>query len=408
MSGVSPAKVAPAPVAQLLALDQLIADPNQPRKTFDQAALEDLAASLRAEGFLQPILVKPNGKGHIIVDGERRYRAAKLLGLKEVPVLVRADLKDQDVTAQQLVANLQRADLTLAEQCDAVAKLVKRLNGPEGKGGQTRAAAQLGKSEAWVSKRAGIIAAPVEVQLLVKKGSITDVEIAAGLTELHQVAPKKNFDRMVEQVRAGEDNYGASITREYVRDEVADAKDEKKRREAAAAQAEKDRKAGKKAKPVDSWKAQQAREQAQKKTRIERWQAIGPVIKKFSELLAKATGLVIDGPSYDGYSVPIPPASIDGHKFTWRFSGSGALAKQIASKTGLTLKLEHSLQNLTPDQAAKIEQVLGRKLEWRVGWGRHELTGKQLVAAAAKAGTKLQIPELPKAQAKPTPKKAAK
>jgi ParB family transcriptional regulator, chromosome partitioning protein len=124
---LSPAKVAAAPVAALLPLDQVNPDPQQPRKAFDEAALNELAASIKAEGLINPIVVKPNGKGYHIVDGERRYRAAKLAGLKEVPSLIRADLKDQDVTALQLVANLQREDLTLPEQCDAIVRLVKTL-----------------------------------------------------------------------------------------------------------------------------------------------------------------------------------------------------------------------------------------------------------------------------------------
>lgn len=95
----------------------------QPRRAFDPAALEALASSIRAEGVLQPLLVRPVEGGHEIVAGERRWRAAQLAGLTEVPVVIR-DLDDRAARAAALVENLQREDLGLLDEVDATMQLV--------------------------------------------------------------------------------------------------------------------------------------------------------------------------------------------------------------------------------------------------------------------------------------------
>nr|WP_221284287.1 ParB/RepB/Spo0J family partition protein [Deinococcus humi] len=95
----------------------------QPRRTFDDPALQALAASIRAEGILQPLLVRPVNGGHEIVAGERRWRAAQLAGLTEVPVLVR-DLDDRQALAASLLENLQREDLNVIDEVDGKLALV--------------------------------------------------------------------------------------------------------------------------------------------------------------------------------------------------------------------------------------------------------------------------------------------
>ena len=90
-------------------------NPDQPRRHFDQAALEELAASVRKQGLLQPLLVRPKGDAYELVAGERRYRAAQLAGLQEVPVIVR-DLDDRQALELALVENLQREDLNPLEE----------------------------------------------------------------------------------------------------------------------------------------------------------------------------------------------------------------------------------------------------------------------------------------------------
>ncbi len=104
--------------AKFIELHRIRPNPQQPRKHFDAEALEELAASLRQDGVLQPMVVRPAGDAYQIIMGERRYRAAVLAGLEEVPVLVR-EMDDEDAFLAALVENLQRANLDPADEADA-------------------------------------------------------------------------------------------------------------------------------------------------------------------------------------------------------------------------------------------------------------------------------------------------
>lgn len=109
-----------------LPLTQLRPGTAQPRRTFDEVGLQALAASLRERGVLQPLLVRPAEGGYEIVAGERRWRAAQLAGLMEVPVAIR-DMTDQEARVAALVENLQREDLNLLDEVDAKLELVATL-----------------------------------------------------------------------------------------------------------------------------------------------------------------------------------------------------------------------------------------------------------------------------------------
>ena len=102
----------------------------QPRRNFDEASLEQLAESIRRDGVLQPLLVRPVGKGHEIVAGERRWRAAQLAGLAEVPVVVRT-LTDDQARTLALVENLQREDLNLLDEVEGKLALAATVLGVE-------------------------------------------------------------------------------------------------------------------------------------------------------------------------------------------------------------------------------------------------------------------------------------
>src|SRR5690349_20323730 len=123
------------PVARIIALKQIVPR-DQVRKAFADEDLQELAASIKADGLIQPIVVRPfsggarrNGETFQVVAGERRYRAAQLAGLGEIRAEVHEGLTDAAVQVLQLVENVQRVDLSLAEQCDGVATLVKQLEG---------------------------------------------------------------------------------------------------------------------------------------------------------------------------------------------------------------------------------------------------------------------------------------
>lgn len=109
-----------------LPLTQLRPGAAQPRRAFDEASLRALAASMQERGVLQPLLVRPVEGGYEIVAGERRWRAAQLAGLTEVPVAIR-DMTDQEARVAALVENLQREDLNLLDEVDAKLELVATL-----------------------------------------------------------------------------------------------------------------------------------------------------------------------------------------------------------------------------------------------------------------------------------------
>ncbi len=108
-------------------LDQIVANPDQPRKQFDEDSLQDLAESIAEHGVVQPIIVAPFKGGYQIVAGERRYRASQLAGLDKIPALVRT-LSDQHKLEISLIENLQRQDLNVMETATAYLKLRDQFN----------------------------------------------------------------------------------------------------------------------------------------------------------------------------------------------------------------------------------------------------------------------------------------
>src|SRR5690606_22512626 len=108
-------------------VSEISADPGQPRRHFDDAALAELAASVKQHGILQPIVVTPGGGGYVIVAGERRWRGTMQAGLDKIPALVRT-LTDQHRLELSLIENLQRRDLNVIETATAYLKLRDQFN----------------------------------------------------------------------------------------------------------------------------------------------------------------------------------------------------------------------------------------------------------------------------------------
>jgi ParB family chromosome partitioning protein len=109
-----------------LPLDQIQRSPFQPRVSFKKESLQELADSIRRQGVLQPIVVRPRGEGFELVAGERRWRAAQLAGLQEIPAVVK-DLPDEAAAAIALIENIQREDLNPLEEATALQRLVDRF-----------------------------------------------------------------------------------------------------------------------------------------------------------------------------------------------------------------------------------------------------------------------------------------
>jgi ParB/RepB/Spo0J family partition protein len=135
----------PAAEFKNILLKDIEADINQPRKFFDEHSLAELAASVKANGVLQPIMVRPNGKKYLLVYGERRYKAALVIGLKEIPAIVR-ELSDAQALDIQITENLQRKDVHPMEEAVAFKKLLDSFTIED-------IALRVGKSESFVAKR---------------------------------------------------------------------------------------------------------------------------------------------------------------------------------------------------------------------------------------------------------------
>lgn len=148
-------------------IEDIKANPLQPRKYFDEDALKDLATSIEEHGIIQPLVVKKDGTGYIIVAGERRYRAAKLAQLKEVPVVVR-DFSDQITREVSLIENLQREDLNAIEAAEAMKELMEsyRLT-------QEELAKRIGKARPSIANTMRLLLLNNEVQDLVRQGKLS-------------------------------------------------------------------------------------------------------------------------------------------------------------------------------------------------------------------------------------------
>ena len=153
---------------ETLPLREIEPDPGQPRKTFDDEPLAELSASIAENGLLQPIAVRPKPSGgYLIVAGERRWRASRMAGLTEVPVIVK-DVTDEQAMELALVENLQREDLDPVEEASGIRELMTRCDLT-----QEQAARKLGKSRSALANSLRLLSLPETVLELLKSGFIT-------------------------------------------------------------------------------------------------------------------------------------------------------------------------------------------------------------------------------------------
>ena len=153
---------------ETLPLREIEPDPGQPRKTFDDETLAELSASIAEHGLLQPIAVRPKPSGgYLIVAGERRWRASRMAGLTEVPVIVK-DVTDEQAMELALVENLQREDLDPVEEASGIRELMTRCDLT-----QEQAAHKLGKSRSALANSLRLLSLPETVLELLKSGFIT-------------------------------------------------------------------------------------------------------------------------------------------------------------------------------------------------------------------------------------------
>ncbi len=158
------------PADRTLPVDAIAPNPDQPRRSFDEAALDELAASIRERGILQPLIVRPRPSGdatHEIVAGERRWRAAQRAQLHDVPVII-SDLDDTEALEIAIVENIQRADLSPVEEARGYRQLIDRFGHT-----QEQLARSLGKSRSHIANLMRLLGLPDEVLAHLEAGRLT-------------------------------------------------------------------------------------------------------------------------------------------------------------------------------------------------------------------------------------------
>ncbi|WEF24457.1 ParB/RepB/Spo0J family partition protein [Paracoccus sp. S3-43] len=165
-----PADAKPIKDRTMVPIEQITANPDQPRRHFDQTALQELADSLRQRGVLQPLIVRshPQDDGlYQIVAGERRWRAAQMAQLHELPVIIR-DLTDTEVLEVAIIENIQRADLNAIEEAASFRQLMDKFGHT-----QEKLAEALNKSRSHIANLLRLLTLPDQIQDYVKDGKLT-------------------------------------------------------------------------------------------------------------------------------------------------------------------------------------------------------------------------------------------
>ena len=195
---------------QYIPINHIAPNPDQPRKYFSQESLQELAASIRLHGVLQPLTVQKGRYSYVLVAGERRLRAAGLAGLTTVPCVV-LDVDREDSAVLALIENLQRSDLHYLEEAAAIAKLIEACHLS-----QEEVAVKLGKSQSAVANK---------LRLLRLSGPCTELLRSYDLTERHARALLRLSDEE-ERLRAlrhiGENHLNVAQTEAYIESLLSD------------------------------------------------------------------------------------------------------------------------------------------------------------------------------------------
>ena len=179
---------------QMLPIQNLVSGKFQPRKNFDLAELDELAESIKANGILQPILVRPLTKGgasYEIIAGERRWRASQIAKIHEVPVIIR-DFDDETALGVAMIENLQRADLNLIEEAEGYRALMHNFQYT-----QEKLSSQLGKSRSHIANVLRILSLPKYVRSFIVKGELSFGH-ARALVPLSEEKSKEITDQIID------------------------------------------------------------------------------------------------------------------------------------------------------------------------------------------------------------------
>lgn len=188
---------------QKIDLSKIKANPYQPRKTFDDDRLSDLATSIQTHGVLQPIVLRQTVQGYYIVVGERRFRASQLAGLNEIPAVIK-ELSDSDMMELAIIENLQREDLNAIEEAESYQRLMNDLGLT-----QQKVAERLGKSRPYIANMLRLLNLPKDISNQVKEGALSSahgrtllgIKDVTMMKKISQQAIRENWSvRYLEQV----------------------------------------------------------------------------------------------------------------------------------------------------------------------------------------------------------------
>ena len=189
---------------QFIALELIRPNPYQPRKTFEEERLNDLASSIQQHGILQPIVLRQTVQGYYIVVGERRFRASQLAGLTEVPAIIK-ELSDEDMMELAIIENLQREDLNAIEEAESYKKMMTDLNIT-----QQEVARRLGKSRPYIANMLRLLQLPKDVAQMVQHGALSSAHGRTLLTLKDASKIKKTAKQ------AAQESWSVRYLEEYV------------------------------------------------------------------------------------------------------------------------------------------------------------------------------------------------
>lgn len=189
---------------QFIELELIRPNPYQPRKTFEEERLNDLASSIQQHGILQPIVLRQTVQGYYIVVGERRFRASKLAGLTEVPAIIK-ELSDEDMMELAIIENLQREDLNAIEEAESYKKMMTDLNIT-----QQEVARRLGKSRPYIANMLRLLQLPKNVAQMVQHGALSNAHGRTLLTLKDASKIKKTAKQ------AAQESWSVRYLEEYV------------------------------------------------------------------------------------------------------------------------------------------------------------------------------------------------
>ncbi|WP_177244064.1 ParB/RepB/Spo0J family partition protein [Alkalibacterium sp. 20] len=179
---------------QLIDLTEIRPNPYQPRRHFDEDALNELAASITISGVLQPIILRQSSvKGYEIIAGERRFRASKIAGKDKIPAIIR-ELNEEVMMQVAILENLQREDLTSLEEAEAYNMMMDKLAMT-----QEMVAEKLGKSRSYIANHLRLLSLPEEVKQLVQEGKLSNGQARTLLGLKDKSKIKKLAKRVVKE-----------------------------------------------------------------------------------------------------------------------------------------------------------------------------------------------------------------